>query len=380
LDKSIDKFKRNSYIFAHQNKFIMLKKLLIMLTATNMLSSCSGQVKEYLKSVEKDAIVAEVKTSKGTILIDLEFEKAPLTVANFVGLAEGKIKNNKKEMGTPYYNGLIFHRVIKGFMIQGGCPSGTGTGDPGYKFPDEFHPDLKHSGPGILSMANSGPATNGSQFFITHTATPHLNNKHSVFGKVVDGMDIVDLIANVEKGAQDKPKEDVIMESVTIHRKGKTAKDFDGGEVFNSKQGETLKAEEEKKKAIMANLESDFNNAIETYAKGAQVTESGLGVLVRNPGSGSKVQTGQTVSIHYTGKFLDGRVFDSSVQRNEPIEIPIGQGRVIKGWDEGIPMFSVGGKGTLVIPYNLAYGERGYPGAIPPYSTLVFDIEVLSAN
>ena len=351
-----------------------------MLTATNMLSSCSGQVEEYLKSVEKDVVLAEVKTSKGTILIDLEYEKAPLTVANFVGLSEGKIKNKVKELGQPYYDGLIFHRVITDFMIQGGCPSGTGMGDPGYKFPDEFHPDLKHTGPGILSMANSGPNTNGSQFFITHKATPWLDNKHSVFGKVVGGMDVIDLIANVKKGAQDKPSEDIIMESVTIHRKGKTAKAFDGGEIFNTQIGSALKAEEEKKKEMIANLEKDFNNAIETYAKGAEITESGLGVLVRNPGSGSKVQVGQTVSIHYTGKFLDGRVFDSSVQRNEPIEIPIGQGRVIKGWDEGIPMFSVGGKGTLVIPYNLAYGERGYPGAIPPYSTLVFDIEIISAK
>ena len=130
----------------------------------------------------------------------------------------------------------------------------------------------------------------------------------------------------------------------------------------------------------MANLKNEFNNAIETYAKGAEVTESGLGVLIREKGAGPEVNKGQTVSIHYTGKFLDGKVFDSSLQRNEPLVVPIGMRKVIQGWDEGIPMFNVGGKGTLVVPYNLGYGERGYPGAIPPFSTLIFDIEVISVK
>ena len=340
----------------------------------------SEQVKAYFDGIDKDAIVAEVKTSKGSFLIDLEFEKVPMTVANFMGLAEGAIENDKKGAGVPYFDGLIFHRVIKDFMIQGGCPLGNGSGNPGYAFPDEFHPELKHVGPGILSMANSGPNTNGSQFFITHKATPWLDNKHSVFGKVVGGMDVIDLIANVEKGEQDRPTEILVMETVIIYRKGSSAKDFDAASIFKTKVAETNKATEEKRKAKMANLKNEFSNAIETYAKGAEVTESGLGVLIREKGTGPEVKKGQTVSIHYTGKFLDGKEFDSSLKRNEPLVVPIGMRKVIQGWDEGIPMFNVGGKGTLVVPYSMGYGEKGYPGVIPPFSTLIFDIEVISVK
>ncbi|MBT7895651.1 MAG: peptidylprolyl isomerase, partial [Flavobacteriales bacterium] len=173
----------------------------------------------------EDGMYANIKTNKGEILIKLEFEKTPLTVANFVALAEGNMKNKKKPIGTPYYDGLKFHRVIADFMIQGGCPDGNGTGDPGYKFADEFHPDLKHDKGGILSMANSGPTTNGSQFFITHKETPWLDGKHSIFGSVADSthMDIVNSIA-----------QDDIIETVTIIRVGDKAKSFDAVKVFNS--------------------------------------------------------------------------------------------------------------------------------------------------
>ena len=162
----------------------MIKNITSLLIVLASLS-CNGQTKKFMKNLENDAIVAEMKTSHGTMLINLEYEKTPLTVANFVGLAEGSIKNDEKEQGKPYYDGLIFHRVIKDFMIQGGCPQGSGMGDPGYKFPDEFHPDLKHNAKGILSMANSGPATNGSQFFIIHKegGTPWLDNKHTFLEK-----------------------------------------------------------------------------------------------------------------------------------------------------------------------------------------------------
>jgi peptidyl-prolyl cis-trans isomerase A (cyclophilin A) len=146
-----------------------------------------------------EGLYAEMQTNKGDILLKLEYEKTPLTVANFVGLAEGLIKNGSKELGIPYYDGLSFHRVIPDFMIQGGCPEGSGRGGPGYRFKDEFHPSLTHNGSGILSMANAGPYSNGSQFFITHVATPWLDGKHSVFGKVIEGQEVVDAIQQGDK-------------------------------------------------------------------------------------------------------------------------------------------------------------------------------------
>lgn len=182
--------------------------------------SCTSTNNNNYNNME-DGIYANIKTNKGEITLKLEFEKTPLTTANFIALAEGKMKNKRKELGTPYYDGIKFHRVIADFMIQGGCPDGNGMGDPGYKFADEFHPDLKHDKGGILSMANSGPGTNGSQFFITHKETPWLDGKHSVFGNVTEGMDVVNSIA-----------QDDVMESVTISRIGSKAKSFDAVKVF----------------------------------------------------------------------------------------------------------------------------------------------------
>lgn len=312
-------------------------------------------------NTNNEGMYAKIKTTKGDILIQLEYEKTPLTVANFIGLAEGKIKNNKKAIGEPYYNGLKFHRVIADFMIQGGCPDGNGMGGPGYQFPDEIHPDLKHSGPGILSMANAGPGTNGSQFFITHKETPWLDGKHTVFGSVVEGQDVVNAIA-----------QDDLINEVIIEKNGKKANNFDAAKIFTSEL-EKLKKEAEIKA-------ENAKKAIEELKKGATVTESGLAYKITKKGSGPKAEAGKTVSVHYTGKLTDGTKFDSSYDRNQPIDFPLGQGRVIKGWDEGISLLNVGSKATFIIPPDLAYGARGAGGVIPPNATLIFEVELVDVK
>jgi len=309
-------------------------------------------------NINKEGMYAKIKTNKGDIMLELEFEKTPLTVANFVGLAEGKIKNNKKEVGEPYYDGLKFHRVIADFMIQGGCPDGNGMGGPGYQFPDEIHPDLKHSGPGILSMANAGPGTNGSQFFITHKETPWLDGKHTVFGKVTEGQDVVDAIA----------QDDKIIE-IDIIRKGEKAKKFDSKAIFDKELEKLEKQAAEKAKKA--------KEAIDELKKGAKVTSSGLAYKIIKKGTGAKAEAGKTVSVHYTGKLSNGTKFDSSYDRNQPIEFELGRGRVIKGWDEGISLLNVGSKATFIIPPDLAYGARGAGGVIPPNATLIFDVELV---
>ncbi len=313
------------------------------------------------KEINMNSIQAKLETTKGDILIELEYIKTPLTVANFVGLAEGTIENTAKALGERYYDGIIFHRVIKDFMIQGGDPTGTGRGGPGYQFPDEFDSSLRHSGPGILSMANAGPGTNGSQFFITHKETPWLDGKHSVFGHVVEGMDIVNAIE----------QNDVIL-SVTIIRNGEDAKAFDAANVFNSKMEELKKIEEENAKKMAKELEA--------LTKGATETASGLKYFMLNEGDGDTPHLGDNVSVHYTGYLVDGTKFDSSLDRNTPFEFVLGQGRVIKGWDEGVALLKVGSKAKFIIPSNLAYGSRGAGGVIPPNATLIFEVELLGVK
>ena len=306
----------------------------------------------------KDGLYAKFNTSKGEVLVNLEFIKVPGTVGNFVALAQGNLENSAKNQGEPYYNGLKFHRVIPDFMVQGGCPLGTGTGNPGYQFDDEFNADLKHDVPGILSMANSGPGTNGSQFFITHVSTPWLDGKHTVFGNVVDGQSVID---NITQGDS--------IESVEIISVGNAAEEFQAVEAFRIFEGSREKRLAEEKASAEAELD--------ILAKGFDKTSSGLRYQILQKGNGIQATKGVTVSVHYKGQLTDGTVFDSSYKRKEPIEFKLGMGQVIAGWDEGISLLRVGDKARFVIPSNLGYGNRGAGGAIPPNANLIFDVELV---
>lgn len=310
---------------------------------------------------KEEGIYAEINTAKGLIVVKLNYIKVPLTVANFVGLSEGTIGNSAKEKGEPFYDGLTFHRVVKGFVIQGGDPNGNGSGNPGYSFPDEFDPDLKHDSAGILSMANAGPGTNGSQFFITLAPAPHLDGKHSIFGKVYKGMDVVN---RIEQG-------DVI-KSVKIIRVGKEAKEFKAPETFKKLKKEALadlgKKQELEKQNELKIIEEKWPNRT--------TVPSGLMYVVLKEGKGFKPERGDKISVHYTGMLLDGKKFDSSVERGQPLEFQIGIGKVIPGWDQALLDMKKGEKRILIIPSNLAYGKRGI-GPIPPNSTLVFEVELI---
>ena len=309
---------------------------------------------------DKDGLYAVIDTDKGKIVLELEYKKVPMTVSNFVGLATGEL--NFIKPGKPYYDGLKFHRVIPDFMIQGGCPKGNGTGGPGYSFPDEFDPSLKHSGPGILSMANAGPGTNGSQFFITHVKTPWLDGKHAVFGHVVEGQDVVNAI-----------KQDDRMNSVTIEAVGEDAKAFKvTKESFAALVEDCAKRAMERRRkeieAVEKELENRWPNSV--------VTDTGLRYVVLKEGEGIKTpQMGTNITVHYTGSLLDGRIFDSSVRRGEPVTFEVGQ--VIEGWNQALVTMKKGEKRTLIIPPELGYGVHGIPGVIPPNAYLIFDVELL---
>jgi peptidyl-prolyl cis-trans isomerase A (cyclophilin A) len=303
-------------------------------------------------------LYANVHTSKGLIVGKLEYEKTPLTVANFVGLAEGTKKHNRAGVKR-YFDGLKFHRVIPGFMIQGGDPAGNGTGGPGYQFEDEFHPSLIHNKPGIFSMANAGPGTNGSQFFITHVPTPHLDNRHSVFGHVVTGQNVVDAIAVGDK-----------IDSIRIVRVGAAARAFKSDEAaFQA----IIKAKADR----AANKQKEAAARLKELELGAKETISGLKYTVLTEGSGPKPKKGATVKAHYIGTLTDGTKFDSSRDRGGPLEFAVGVGQVIAGWDEALMDMKKGERRMLIIPPHLGYGERGAGGVIPPNATLIFDVELV---
>ena len=346
-----------------------------------LFSSCNS---DYDKL--PDGLYAELETSKGKILLQLEYEKTPVTVANFVSLAEGKnTMVNEKFSGKPFYNGLKFHRVIADFMIQGGDPEGNGSGGPGYKFKDECLPELKMDKAGILAMANAGPGTNGSQFFITHKETNYLNGRHTVFGHVVTGQDVVNAIAQGDE-----------IKKVTIIRKGAKAKKFDAPKVFKD-HFEAENAAKKANEAKYAKVKADKVAFFATAKSGGTKSESGLTYNIVQKGSGKKPAAGTTVYVHYAGFFEDGTLFDSSYEsvnkdfgkfdanraaQNGYQPFPFQAGRkdgLIPGFLEGLEKMGFGDKAVLFIPSNLGYGAQGAGGVIPPNTNLVFELELLEA-
>ncbi len=337
-----------------------------------------------------DGIFADIQTTKGDIVVKLYHDATPVTVANFVSLAEGNSPFvDERFKDKKYYDGLIFHRVIKDFMLQGGDPEGTGRGNPGYKFKDEFVDTLRHSKKGLLSMANSGPKTNGSQFFITHKATPWLDNKHTVFGEVVIGLDIVDSIANVKTVPQDKPEVDVVMNKVEIIRNGKEAKKFDAIQIMSG-----YFEEEEKAIAALKKMKEDLVFEFQSQIDRAETTNSGLKILKVSEGSGEQPKIGQQVLVSYSGWLMaDAKLFDSNVlevvekfemvnagRRDQGGYQPMSmlyspEAQLFPGFREGLLTMKVGDKIRVFIPPYLGTGERDY-GPIPGGSTLVFDMEI----
>ncbi len=357
-----------------------------------------------------NGLYAEFATTKDTIVVELFYDKTPLTVANFVGLAEGTHpKLADSVQGIPFYNGTIFHRVINEFMIQGGDPSGTGMGKPGFTFGDEFDETLKHDKPGVLSMANSGPATNGSQFFITEVPTPWLDNKHSIFGQVVKGQEVVDSISNVQvMPGSNKPLEDIRILSLNIIRQGFGAKRFNAAKTWNRefplleekrlKKIEEAKQEAERQKKIaeekMETAAAEILPILEDYKSKATTSDSGLLSYTIKEGTGEKPKQGQSVKLYYQGYFTDGKLFGTNVkdidikcgtydEKKEqrgfynlmPMQISA-DAQMIPGFKEGVFNMKKGDKTFLYLPSHLAYGEAGR-GPIAPNSDLIFIIEMV---
>ncbi len=382
-----------------------LKVVLVALSLILMAASCDDDYPEV-----EDGIYAEINTTKGTMFAKLYHDATPATVANFVALAEGDhpaVIDSLK--GKPFYNGLIFHRVIENFMIQGGDPTGTGSGSVGYKFDQEIVDTLKHDAKGIMSMANSGPNTNGSKFFIMHKPTPSLDGNYNVFGKVIKGLEVVDSIATTPTGFRDKPNTDMVINSVKIIRKGKEAKKFDASKIIadyiqTSKDKEQERMEEARKEQeriaelaknapkLIEEKEKEFT-ALKKKAK--KLPNSDVKVYVVKEGNGTKPEVGTPVLIPYSGFLTNGRMFDSSDKEYalkfnaynlgkdrggfyKPIQMAFDPQKMqlVSGFRNAIASMSYGEKIVAFIPSELAYGDQAR-GPIPANSDLIFELELL---
>ncbi|WP_298529006.1 peptidylprolyl isomerase [uncultured Christiangramia sp.] len=366
------------------------KSLFVLFAVAISLFSCKEEYPEL-----EDGMYVEFNTSMGPIIAELYHEETPMTVANFVSLSEGSSTMvDSTFKGKKYYDGIVFHRVIDGFMIQGGDPMGTGSGGPGYKFPDEFKDSLSHDEKGILSMANAGPGTNGSQFFITLEPVMQLDGKHTVFGKVVKGMDVVEAIGKTETGPRDRPVKDITMNEVNIIRKGKAAKNFEAPKVIEQELAD-LEAENEAKEKELQEVRSKRVEEFAALEAKADSLESGLKLYFITEGDGTQPKQGQTVKVNYEGYFADGKIFDTNKKElaeefgiydhrrdqamgYQPMDVVYGpDAPMIPGFKEAIQQMQVGDEVVAFIPSHLGYGERGYGRAIPPNSDLVFKISVV---
>ncbi len=323
----------------------------------------AGGAQEKYPDLE-DGLYAELDTEKGEIVIDLKYDVVPLTVANFVGLAEGTIEHSQGE--GPFYDGLTFHRVEEDFVIQGGDPAGDGTGGPGYRIPTETHESLRHSGAGIVAMANSGPNRNGSQFYITLRATPWLDGNYSIFGEVVRGQEVV---SSIEQG-------DVIR-TVSIIRRGEDAKSFAADQesfdaLLAERQDEIAREQEQALASQEAYIERNWPDATRM--------ENGIRYVIEREGSGARPEIGDTVAVHYTGSLLTGMPFESTRNQDEPARFELGAARTIPGWEATLRDMRPGEERTAIVPPELAFGDQGRQGVIPPNSYLVFEVELIAVN
>jgi peptidylprolyl isomerase len=341
-------------------RITLIAAAITVLAAGTALASGSSEYADL-----EEGLYAEFQTEKGRFLTELTYQKTPLTVKNFVGLAEGKLESTRGK-GTPYFDGLTFHRVVEDFVVQSGDPKGDGTGGPGYTFPDEIVSSLKHDEAGVLSMANRGPNTNGSQFFITLKPTPWLDGKHTVFGEVVKGMEVV---RKIEQG-------DTI-EQVNIHRVGEQAEQFEADQAaFDQALEKARKASEEQarkaKATQLAYIKENWPNA--------QETDEGIRYVVRKEGDGPRPEKGDTVAVHYSGYLTNGTPFETTENQEKPVQFQVGVGQVIPGWDAVLMQMREGGKRTAIIPPDMAYGSQGVPNRIPPHSFLIFEVHLVEVN